>query len=549
MLPFRMRGYFLCLRFFMGGIFMTVIRINQLKLTLGSRKLLDLKNLQVQTGKRIGIIGKNGSGKSTLFKILAGEIEADIANFSVSGTIAMLPQMKPATSTNKSGGEISQDYIVHVLKKAPRILLADEPTTNLDTSHIEWVEKKLNEFQGTLLLISHDRTLLDNVCGKIWELEDGEITEYVGNYSDYVAQKANEQKHQQKEYDKFKHKEQQLKQAISQKEQEAARATKKPENVSNSEARQLGAQTYYAGKQQKLHQNTKALETRLEKLDAVEKPKEEIPIKMTLPNTRAFENKTIIRAEKLAGQIDDKELWKPTTFFLKGGDKVGIIGSNGSGKTTLLKKIIERSDANLSVSPAVKIGYFAQNMEILDTDKSIMENVKESSKQSETLIRTVLARLGFIGEDVYKYIKVLSGGERVKVSLAKIFVSDCNTLILDEPTNFLDIYALEALEDLLKNYEGTLLVVSHDRQFISAISSKILAFEDKELNLFEGSYEAYINRSTSESRNVKGEQLMKIEMEITAVLSQLSDPLLTKNEKEALDDKFQKLLKEKQSLE
>ena len=528
---------------------MTVIRINQLKLTLGSRKLLDLKNLQVQTGKRIGIIGKNGSGKSTLFKILAGEIEADIANFSVSGTIAMLPQMKPATSTNKSGGEISQDYIVHVLKKAPRILLADEPTTNLDTSHIEWVEKKLNEFQGTLLLISHDRTLLDNVCGKIWELEDGEITEYVGNYSDYVAQKANEQKHQQKEYDKFKHKEQQLKQAISQKEQEAARATKKPENVSNSEARQLGAQTYYAGKQQKLHQNTKALETRLEKLDAVEKPKEEIPIKMTLPNTRAFENKTIIRAEKLAGQIDDKELWKPTTFFLKGGDKVGIIGSNGSGKTTLLKKIIERSDANLSVSPAVKIGYFAQNMEILDTDKSIMENVKESSKQSETLIRTVLARLGFIGEDVYKYIKVLSGGERVKVSLAKIFVSDCNTLILDEPTNFLDIYALEALEDLLKNYEGTLLVVSHDRQFISAISSKILAFEDKELNLFEGSYEAYINRSTSESRNVKGEQLMKIEMEITAVLSQLSDPLLTKNEKEALDDKFQKLLKEKQSLE
>lgn len=549
MLPFRMRGYFLCLRFFMGGIFMTVIRINQLKLTLGSRKLLDLKNLQVQTGKRIGIIGKNGSGKSTLFKILADEIEADIANFSVSGTIAMLPQMKPATSTNKSGGEISQDYIVHVLKKAPRILLADEPTTNLDTSHIEWVEKKLNEFQGTLLLISHDRTLLDNVCGKIWELEDGEITEYVGNYSDYVAQKANEQKHQQKEYDKFKHKEQQLKQAISQKEQKAARATKKPKNVSNSEARQLGAQTYYAGKQQKLHQNTKALETRLEKLDAVEKPKEEIPIKMTLPNTRAFENKTIIRAEKLAGQIDDKELWKPTTFFLKGGDKVGIIGSNGSGKTTLLKKIIERSDANLSVSPAVKIGYFAQNMEILDTDKSIMENVKESSKQSETLIRTVLARLGFIGEDVYKYIKVLSGGERVKVSLAKIFVSDCNTLILDEPTNFLDIYALEALEDLLKNYEGTLLVVSHDRQFISAISSKILAFEDKELNLFEGSYEAYINRSTSESRNVKGEQLMKIEMEITAVLSQLSDPLLTKNEKEALDDKFQKLLKEKQSLE
>lgn len=544
-----MWGYFFMPPILKGGIFMTVIRINQLKMTVGSRDLLDIKNLQVQADKRIGIIGKNGSGKSTLFKILAGEIEADITNFSVSGTISMLPQMKPATSTNKSGGEISQEYIIHILNQAPQILLADEPTTNLDTSHIEWVEKKLNEFQGTLLLVSHDRTLLNNLCDVIWELEDGKIKECVGNYSDYVAQKENEQKHQQKEYDKFKHKEQQLKQAISHKEQQAARATKKPKSVSNSEARQLGAQTYYAGKQQKLLQNTKALETRLEKLEAVEKPKEEAPIKMTLPNTRAFENKIIIRAEKLIGQINDKELWKPTTFFLKGGDKVGIIGPNGSGKTTLLKKIIKRSDENLSVSPAVKIGYFAQNMEILDADKSIMENVKESSKQSETLIRTVLARLGFIDEDVYKKIKVLSGGERVKVSLAKIFVSDCNTLILDEPTNFLDIYALEALEDLLKNYEGTLLVVSHDRQFISGISSKILAFEDKELNLFEGSYEAYINRSTSKSRNVKGEQLMKIEMEIIAVLSQLSDPLLTKIEKEALDDKFQKLLKEKESLE
>lgn len=119
---------------------MTVIRINQLKLTVGSRDLLDIKNLQVQADKRIAIVGKNGSGKSTLFKILAGEIEADIANFSVNGTIAMLPQMKP-TTTNKSGGEISQEYIVHVLKQVPRILLADEPTTNLDTSHIEWVEK------------------------------------------------------------------------------------------------------------------------------------------------------------------------------------------------------------------------------------------------------------------------------------------------------------------------------------------------------------------------------------------------------------------------
>lgn len=173
---------------------MTVINIHHIKATIGNRDLLDIKNMQVQVNDRIGIVGKNGSGKSTLFKILTGEIEADIGNFSVNGTIAMLPQLKTST-TYKSGGEVSQDVIVRVLKQAPRILLADEPTTNLDTSHVEWVEKKLNPFQGTLLLVSHDRTLLDKVCTKIWELEDGNITEYSGNYSDYVAQKENEQKH------------------------------------------------------------------------------------------------------------------------------------------------------------------------------------------------------------------------------------------------------------------------------------------------------------------------------------------------------------------
>lgn len=527
---------------------MTVINIHHIKATIGNRDLLDIKNMQVQANDRIGIVGKNGSGKSTLFKILTGEIEADIENFSVNGTIAMLPQLKTST-TYKSGGEVSQDAIVRVLKQAPRILLADEPTTNLDTSHVEWVEKKLNQFQGTLLLVSHDRTLLDKVCTKIWELEDGNITEYSGNYSDYVAQKENEQKHQQKEYDKFKQKEQQLKQAISQKEQQAARATKIPKKVSLSEARQKGAQTYYTGKQQKLHQNTKALETRLEKLETVERPKEEKPIKMTLPNARAFKHKTIIRADKLKGSASDKTLWAPATFFLKGGDKVGIIGPNGSGKTTLLKKVMQNAEENLYVSPAVKIGYFAQNMEILNVEKSVIENVKESSKQTETLIRTVLARLGFIEEDVYKKVKVLSGGERVKVALAKIFVSDCNTLILDEPTNFLDIYALEALEALLKDYDGTLLVVSHDRQFISAIATKILAFEDKYLQLFDGPYEDYVNRSTFETRDVKKEQLMKIEWAITSVLSQLGDPMLGADQKEALDAKFQELLKEKRALE
>lgn len=321
---------------------------------------------------------------------------------------------------------------------------------------------------------------------------------------------------------------------------------KAPKNLTSSEARDVSSSRVHYGKIQKgLHQNRKALQTRLEKLEAVEKPKDEAPIKMALPNTRAFKNKVIIRAEKVTGKVGDKKLWDPSTFFIKGGDKVGIIGPNGSGKTTFLKKILNQSDEGLYVSPASKIGYFAQNMDILDKSETIIENVKAESKQSETLIRTVLARLGFYEEDVKKKISVLSGGERVKVSLAKLFVSDSNTLILDEPTNYLDIYALEALEKLLKDYEGTLLVVSHDRQFISAIATKLVVFEEKQLKLFEGSHEEYANRDTSKERDIEAERLMQVEMEITSTLGQLSKRLLTDEEKERLDYQFQELLKEK----
>ena len=320
---------------------MNVINIQHLKITIGARNLLNLKNLQVQEGQRIGIVGKNGSGKTTLFKALLGEIETDVSNFLTNGRLSMLPQLKQ-TDTFKSGGEVSQDYIVYILNQSPNVLLADEPTTNLDTSHVEWVEKKLQTFSGTILLISHDRTLLDNICDTIWELEDGQIIEYSGNYSDYIEQKENQKKHQQKEYEKFKLKEQQLEEAIVQKDRQAERATKAPKNLSSSEARIKGSKPYFAKLQKGLHQNRKALQTRLEKLEEIEKPKEELPIKMTLPNTRSFENKTIIRAEKVVGQVGTKDLWKPTTFFIKGKDKVGIIGPNGSGKTTLLKKIMDR---------------------------------------------------------------------------------------------------------------------------------------------------------------------------------------------------------------
>ena len=510
---------------------------------MGIRELLNIENLQVQAGKRIGLVGKNGSGKTTLFRILMNELDADIGQFSVDGRMSLLPQLKP-TETSKSGGEVSQDYIVRILNEAPGTLLADEPTTNLDTSHVEWVEKKLKEFQGTVLLISHDRTLLDSVCDTIWELSDGEITEYSGNYSDYVIQKENEKNHQQKEYKKYQNEKRQLEEAIRAKKEQAQRATKRPKNVSNSEARITGVKTHFANKQKKLRKTVTVMETRLENLEVVKRSNKLPPIQMDLPNEESFRNRTVLRVQNISGVVGDRLLWKKTNFQVQGGDKLAIIGANGSGKTTLLKKILNESDSDIYLSPAVKVGYFSQNMDVLDADNTIIENVKKESKQTETLIRIVLARFGFYQNDVEKKVKVLSGGERVKVSLAKIFVSDCNTLILDEPTNFLDVYALEALEELLVEYEGTVLIVSHDRSFISSIATKILAFEDNELIFFEGTYEEYLNRDQENERDIKADELARIENEIAAVLSQLSiEPT------DELDKKFQELIKKKREIE
>ncbi|AXI07843.1 ABC transporter [Oceanobacillus zhaokaii] len=520
---------------------MTLLEINNLKYYVKDRLLFDIEHIQIENHDRIGLVGRNGSGKTTLLEILAGTREISEGTIDSQATKELLPQLKN-TNTTKSGGEVTQEYINHSIARKTDILLADEPTTNLDTEHIEKLEKQLARWQGALIIVSHDRTFLDSLCTSIWELDNEMITEFKGNYSDYIAQKKLAIKSQENAYEQYVNKKKQLENALQLKEQKAQRATKKPKNVSASEASITGARPYFAKKQKKLNQAAKAIETRIEKLDAVEKVKEAPPIKMVLPNEEKFKGRIVVRAESLAGKINERILWNPISFHIKGGDKVGIIGKNGVGKSTLIKKIIN-NEASISISPAMKAGYFSQNLDVLDLNKSILENVSSTSKQDETLIRTVLARLHFYREDVYKKVEVLSGGERVKVAFAKLFVCDINTLILDEPTNFLDIEAVEALEDLLANYQGTIFLVSHDRRFIATIANRIMSIENQELKLFEGTYEAYKTYVPQEEPDPAEEELLRIETKITEVLSKLSF------EKSAeLDEEFQLLLAKKKKL-
>lgn len=267
------------------------------------------------------------------------------------------------------------------------------------------------------------------------------------------------------------------------------------------------------------------------------------PIKMDLPDKDTFKNRIILRAEDIAGKVEERTLWSKANFFVRGGDKLAIMGANGSGKNTLIKKITDQAPG-ISLSPAVKMGYFAQNLTILDNEKTILENVKITSNQDETLIRTVLARMHFFDDDVYKSVGVLSGGERVKVTLAKIFLSNVNMLILDEPTNYLDVESLEALETLLQDYEGTIIFVTHDRQFIQNIATHILEIENEQITFFDGSYEEYKSSQIQCEKCSRKDELLLLETKISDVLSRLSvEP------SEELEEKFQILLKEKQKLQ
>lgn len=515
---------------------MLIIEARKIKHDIQDKVLLDLEDIEIYDGERIGLIGANGSGKSTLLHILANKLEADQGSIKYYQSVHLIPQLKNPHS-HKSGGEVTQQYIQEAFQMGASLLLADEPTTHLDTVHIEWLESKLRDWQGALLLVSHDRTFLDRLCTTIWELHEGKIQVYSGNYSDYAKQKLAEQEHQRMEYEKYVAKKKQLEEALADKVVRAAKiANPKKDKV------EVGIyKPFYNKKSKKMEQTAKAIATRIAKLEKVEKVREQTPIKMDLAGVNTLKNQIIVRVEQLEGSINNRLLWAPTSFYIRAGDKIAITGVNGSGKTTFVNLLLQQAKG-IYLSPAVKIGYFSQNLNVLDTNKSILQHVQSTSKQSETFIRIVLARLKFFKDDVYKKIEVLSGGERVKVALAKLFVSEVNMLLLDEPTNFLDIDAVQALEGLLKEYEGTIIFVSHDRRFIEQIASRQILIRDKKLTLSEFGKDA--KRVTKHEEANHEERLMLLDIKLSEILGKLSiEP------SELLEQQYRELLKEKRQLQ
>jgi len=370
-----------------------------------------------------------------------------------------------------SGGQKTRVALGRLLLAKPDIILLDEPTNHLDMESIRWLENYLLNYNGAVLIVAHDRYFLDKIVSKIIELDNGVATVFSGNYTDYAAKKAILRNMKLKEY---------LNQQREIKHQEDVITKLKQFNREKSIKR------------------AESREKMLDKIEIVDKP-QELNNKMNIklePNV--VSGNDVLTISGLSKSFDDVTLFDNIDIEIKRGERVALIGNNGTGKTTILKLIngiIEPDSGSIYLGAKVNIGYYDQEHHVLDPDKTIFDEIRDAYPDlNNTQIRNTLAAFLFTNEDVFKYIRDLSGGEKGRVSLAKLMLSNANFLILDEPTNHLDIVSKEILENALNNYTGTVLFVSHDRYFINAAATRIIELSNKTVVNYIGNYDYYLEK-------------------------------------------------------
>lgn len=458
-----------------------ILNVSNLNKTFVGKPVLKEVSFHIEDKEKAAIVGINGSGKTTLIKCLLGEEEPDdsetIIAFAKGKKMGYLAQQHADIETGLddfdtlSGGQKTRKRLEEILQDKPDLLILDEPTNHLDIDSIQWLEKVLKRYDGAVLLVSHDRYFLDHVVTKIIDLDNGRARMYRGNYSEYAEKKKmirdaelkaylnqqEELKHQQAVIDKLKQ-------------------FNREKSIKRAESR----------------------EKMLAKVERLEKP-EELDNEMRLALTPSIQSgNDVLSVKGLSKAFGEKHLFTDVSFEIKRGEHMAIIGANGTGKTTLLKILnnLESADAGeFRLGTNVEIGYYDQEHAVLHMEKTIFDEIQDDyPKLSDTKVRNVLAAFLFRGDDVYKRIGDLSGGEQGRVSLAKLMLSNANFLVLDEPTNHLDIQGREVLEDAIKNYDGTVLYVSHDRYFINKTATRILELFENRFDNYIGNYDYYLEK-------------------------------------------------------
>ena len=522
-----------------------LFRLSEVKKSYGGTEILRGVSFQINPGEKVGLVGRNGAGKTTVFRIVtreeavdsgdvvtmnglklgllkqhvdfgAGEtvhtaalsafkevhdIEAEMRalekrmetdhsdevldryaelqiafehadGFSYAARAESIlmgmgfpTEMWSQDATTLSGGQKNRLGMVRLLLSGADVLLLDEPTNHLDVHAVEWLEKFLYDFDKAYVIISHDRYFLDRTTDRIIEIENGRAVTYKGNYSQFLVERELRREQQQREYEN--------QQAMIAKTQEFIRRNLEGQKTKQAKSR-------------------RNMLERLDRLDAVTSEK----------HGGNFGLKKVVRTGNNVLTVDDlaigystKQLASHLNFSLMRGEVLGIIGGNGTGKTTLLKTILGELpalDGKLHWGTKIDIGYYTQNLDDLEPRNEVIQELRRVAPLADNgELRTFLSRFLFFGEDVFKNVSDLSGGEKGRLALAKLIYSRKNVLILDEPTNHLDIPSREALEAALDEYDGTIITVSHDRFFLDKIATQILAFEDKGVDVFNGNYTDY----------------------------------------------------------
>ena len=523
-----------------------ILEANGLQVSFGDRQLLDIDRLTVWDGDRIGLIGENGAGKTTLLRLLSGDLSPEAGQVRRMSPAAMIRQQGNAdagedaetralfhareTREGLSGGEMTRNRIAGALSARSGLLLADEPTTDLDREGLDLLRRKLSGFPGAVVLVSHDRALLREICTRIWYLEDGKITDFPGGYDAFTEERTRQRERAAFEYDQYRTEQKRLKEAAQRMTEWASQVKKAPSRMGNSEARLHTHE--WTNAVLGLSSAKRKIQNRMEHLEVKEKPRALPEIKMKLGVTHPVEAKNALEFRCAFLQADGKTLLRDTGFVLPTGSRTALIGPNGCGKTTLLRVLTGQAGdgvqfrGNARFNPAVRTGWFDQHHEsTLNLNGSVLENIMRESVHPEHFARTVMACLGIRGDDVFKTLNLLSGGERAKTALGKLLLMDCNTLLLDEPTNHLDLFTMEELEKLLANYGGTLLFVSHDEEFIRKTATRIVRFEEGKLKTFEGGWEEMnAPRKQDRSEDDRKLEISRLEMQMAVISARLSAP-------------------------
>lgn len=405
-----------------------------------------------------------------------------------------LNDFKESQIKSLSGGEKTRVTLAKLLLEEPDLLILDEPTNHLDILSIEWLEEYLKKYGKSFLLVSHDRIFLDSVCNKIYELERGKVEQYNGDFSDFVIQK-----------------ELILKGEIKRFEKETEKIKKMEEYITR----------FKAGIKAKQARGRQKILDRLNRMDDPVFNPNRMKLKFDISSSSADR---VLSVKNLSKSFDGKKVLNNISFDMYKGDKVGIIGKNGIGKSTLLKILMgikNQDDGEFKFGERVKLGYYDQDHQNLFPENNILQEINTSLNYTEEYLRSKAASFLFVGDDVLKPVSKLSGGEKVRLSLLKLSEQKGNLLLLDEPTNHLDIYSIEVLEDALIDYEGSLLLVSHNRHFINSICNKIYYLSEDGLEEFKGNFdeykmkisekELYNNKNKEESDYFKRKEEKKLE--------------------------------------